>query len=563
MWLLADAVAQPAVAGSSTGVLSSAVEDGAWVGRPDRRVGLGLPVGDRRPRRVLEVWEGLMVGVSRQPLVDESLHHAAPAQGAPDERAAALRLEVLLEARVASVALPSLGHLGLDVGVGHREVLGIGDLREDEQGLGPPLGIRPELGVEVVGGLVDRLEIGLLADALARERALELVVHDLDLLVDQHFGQLDGRVGDCVFDDPVGELVAGAVDGIALEPCLDVGLERVDRLEAPEAGQEVLVEVRQDLLAELLELDAEVGRLAGHLRLRVIVRERDIEFGRVTDLEPDQVGLEARDEALLPEDERHPLGRPAIEGLAVAGADERDDRVVAVLRATVLDSCQRRVLVAQLLDDLVDPGVVDRLDLGLEVEGPVVAELHFRPNRNGRLEDERLALLGLDDFDVGVRQREDVLLDERLAIGVLHQVIDGLVHDDAGTEVPLQDGARRLARAEAGDPGPAREGADGRVERAVESIRGSSIWSWTVDLGAGVRVICIDGEYRAGPREGLATVVAGSRHPTRRTVADSRRSRGRARPRRVPVLDSRVDAPSGLRRTPSLAKTRLMVAFIP
>ena len=107
-----------------------------------------------------------MVGVSRQPL-DESLHHAAPAQGAPDERGRAPTRSTP-EARVASVALASLGHLGLDV-VGHREALGIGDLREDEQRLGPPLGVRPELGVEVVGGLLDRLEVGLLADALARE----------------------------------------------------------------------------------------------------------------------------------------------------------------------------------------------------------------------------------------------------------------------------------------------------------------------------------------------------------------------------------------------------------
>ena len=40
--------------------------------------------------------------------------------------------------------------------------------------------------------------------------------------------------------------------------------------------------------------------------------------------------------------------------------DERDDRVVAVLGAAILDRGERRVLVAQLLDDLVDPGVVDR-----------------------------------------------------------------------------------------------------------------------------------------------------------------------------------------------------------
>ena len=94
---------------------------------------------------------------------------------------------------------------------------------------------------------------------------------------------------------------------------------------------------------------------------------------------------------------------PAFERLAVPGADERDHRVVAVLGAAVLDRPQRRILVAQFPDDLIDAGVVDLVDLGGEIEVPVIAELEVRPDRDGRLEDERLALFGLDDFDVGIR----------------------------------------------------------------------------------------------------------------------------------------------------------------
>ena len=67
-------------------------------------------------------------------------------------------------------------------------------------------------------------------------------------------------------------------------------------------------------------------------------------------LEADVVTLEPRDEALLAKDQRHPLGRAALEGLAVPGADERDHGVVAVLRSAVLDRAEGRVLVAQLLD---------------------------------------------------------------------------------------------------------------------------------------------------------------------------------------------------------------------
>ena len=126
---------------------------------------------------------------------------------------------------------------------------------------------------------------------------------------------------------------------------------------------------------------------------------------------PDQVRLEPRDQALLAQDDRHPLGAAALERLAVARPDERDDRVVAFLRPAILDRRERRVLVAQLVEDLVDARVVDRLDLGPEVEVPVVAELDLRADLDGGLEDQRLALLGLDDLDIRIGQRQEVLVD--------------------------------------------------------------------------------------------------------------------------------------------------------
>ena len=192
------------------------------------------------------------------------------------------------------------------------------------------------------------------------------------------WGSSTRRVGDGVVDDPVGELVARPVERVALEPRLDVGPQRVEVREIAERADEVVVELGLDLLAQLAELDREVGLLAGQLGLGVVIGEGDVEVGRAADLETQQVGLEPRDEPLLAEDQRHALRAAALERLAVARPFERDDRVVAVLRAAALDRGQRRVLVAQLLEDLVDPGVVDGLDLGSEVEVLVVAELRPR-----------------------------------------------------------------------------------------------------------------------------------------------------------------------------------------
>ena len=282
---------------------------------------------------------------------------------------------------------------------------------------------------------------------------------------------------------------------------------------SPRVADEVLVEVGQDLLAQLAQLDREMGHLAGELGLRVVVGEGDVEFGRAADLEPDEIGLEARDEPLLAEDQRHPLGRPALERLAVARPDERDDRVVAVLGAAALDRGERRVLVAQLLEDLADLGVVDDVDLGPEVEVLVVAELDLRADLDGRLEDERHPLLGLDDVDVGVRERDDVLGDERVAVRVLDEVVDGVVEDRARTEVSLQDGAGRLARTEAGDAGALGEVPDGLVHGAADALR------WDLDLeedgglGAwGLGDLHRPGSIRATPDRGR---MSGSPGPTR------------------------------------------------
>ena len=122
---------------------------------------------------------------------------------------------------------------------------------------------RPEVGVEVVVGLAGDLEVGLLADPLPGERAAELVVHDLDLLVDQDVGQVERRVGDRVVDDPVGELVARLVEGVPLEALADLAREARPGPRSRPSTARSRRRGRAGPSRGAPELDLEVGLLAG------------------------------------------------------------------------------------------------------------------------------------------------------------------------------------------------------------------------------------------------------------------------------------------------------------
>ena len=128
----------------------------------------------------------------------------------------------------------------------------------------------------------------------------------------------------------------------------------------------------------------------------------------------------------------------------------------------------------------------------VSISGPklklrVVAELDLRADLDGRLEDERLALLRLDDLDVGVGQRHDVLLDDGLAVRVLDEVLDGLVEDAPGPRTRSRIGRGALPGRKPGDPRAARQAPDGVVDGAVEPVGGELDLERRVDLGRGWR----------------------------------------------------------------------------
>ncbi len=210
---------------------------------------------------------------------------------------------------------------------------------------------------------------------------------------------------------------------------------------------------------------------AGKRGLRVVVGERDVEFALLADAHPEQVVLEPGNEPVLTDDQRHPLSGAALESLAVARALEADHDVVALLHAPVLDGLEYRVLVAQLVDHLVDPGVVDRLDLRGEVEVAVVAELDRWSDLDGRLEDEALGLVRLDDFDVRRREGQHQQVGHGVAVAVVDQMLDGLVEHGTGAEDAVEHHARCLAGPKAGNLGTPAEPLDGVADGGIETIR--------------------------------------------------------------------------------------------
>src|SRR5439155_2530343 len=231
--------------------------------------------------------------------------------------------------------------------------------------------------------------------------------------------------------------------------------------------------------------------LAGEVRVGVVIGEGDVELDPVAQPNADDVIFEAGNQTLVAQDQRHAFRAAALERDSVPTPGVADDHVVALPGGSVLDGCQRSVLVAPLVDHLVDGHIRDLLDLGLEVEVAVVTQLDVRPNGHGRAEDQRLAFLGLLDVDLGLVEGQDELLDQRVAIGIFDEVLDRLVEHRALTEHALEHRSGALPGRKPGT----------RVRRArrwtawstarLRRSGGSSTSSFMVLLGPGVAVTFI------------------------------------------------------------------------
>jgi len=112
--------------------------------------------------------------------------------------------------------------------------------------------------------------------------------------------------------------------------------------------------------------------------------------------------------------------------------------------------------VAELVHDLLDHRLVDRVDFGLEPEVLEIAELHLRPDLDNRLEKDGFALLALGNLDLGRCQRLNLLVTNCLAVGLVDELLQRLIGIAEG-RAPARAPRGALARPEAGDAGLTRE----------------------------------------------------------------------------------------------------------
>src|SRR5579884_405461 len=401
-------------------------------------------------------------------------------------------------AALVGVELAALGEtllLALHVGLVDLHALGAGQGLEREVELDPLHGALAALAADLLQGLPRVLQEALQLQAGAGQLDLHLGELVVDLAVDERLGDVDGHpVAQRLEHLGLVALLVLALGDLA-EALAVVGAQLLDGLTvAVELGQGV-VQRRQVALADLLDGDLDVDRLPAQLLAREVLREGDARRLGVARLHADERIGEAGEKALAV-DLDVALLLVLADHLVAPAHGQGGAQHVAVLGGAVLDADQVGVAAAQLLDDLVDPLLGDlRLLLGDAQLLQVAAQLHLGKHGHGGREAEGLAALEVAELDLGLADRLDLLLVERVGVHPRQQGVDRLLLDRLPADHPLHDLGRRLAGAEAGDAHPAAEAADGVGDRLVD-LRSGRLDA-QLDEGAGL-ALDADGQLRGG-----------------------------------------------------------------
>jgi hypothetical protein len=189
----------------------------------------------------------------------------------------------------------------VDLGVAHLEAELVGDRLEHELARDREGGFGPHPLHELLRGLAGELEVRLGGDAAALERAPEPVQQLACPRLDERPADLDVRSLDEHIDRGRPELRLGLLVEHVADALLDVCAQLLECVELARGARQLVVERRQDLLLDLLDLDRRRrGRAVGALELDLLGLARRGPGQRALDLLEESARAELDDEVALP-----------------------------------------------------------------------------------------------------------------------------------------------------------------------------------------------------------------------------------------------------------------------
>ena len=345
----------------------------------------------------------------------------------------------------------------VDGRLGDAHALGLGHGVQHQVAAHALLGERAGLLAQLLHGLAHDAGVRVHGDlALALHVFLELPHHLIDLLIDERGRRLDRRLGHHLAHHVIHVGVHGLLAGLLQHGVAQHGAHLIDRLEAAQGAGEIVVDRGDGLVIQPEQLDVQRERLAGVLGRDVVGGELHADVLGLARAHPDHLGGEAGDRQVGALVRVQPV-LPALlvhQRLVLDGRQDAQRRHIARLGRAILHRLPGGLLILHALQDRVDLLLPDIRDPRRDPQRAILAEHRLRADIDLRGEGHGvlgIEILGLGGFHIRAAQRLQLVILERLRVGVVHADIGGLGHDRLGADRPLEHRARRLARAEAGD----------------------------------------------------------------------------------------------------------------
>ncbi len=289
-------------------------------------------------------------------------------------------------------------------------------------------------GVSAVGrcvGLGDapvslrRRGAGCFLGALAL--VLDLLPDAVELDVDHALGHQEIMLPGELVEEVALQLLTREIAVVALDLLADGLAQFVERFE-PQRGGKRLVDRLDGQRAHRLDRDRELDRLAGEIGAAVIGRKGEVDGAGFAGAGADERGLEAGEEAAGAELQRMVRRLRARHRVALGRASEIHHGDVA-LGGGAFDRLLLALALRQTLDRLVDLVVGH---LGLQPLDRQLAEIHrldLGQHLDRDLVFEVVALVEIDDLDLGLQRGPQIALAHRGRGTVVHGLLEHFAHD--------------------------------------------------------------------------------------------------------------------------------------